>query len=100
MLMQQQIRGLGGHSMVVASPIKSTQLLGIQHIGSNSFKRLVREKEEKEEGKKRGKEEEERAKEDKEGAGSGRMDIMGPPVKRLRIKRRSVAEEDKPSQDT
>ena len=100
MLMQQQIRGLSGHSMVVASPIKSGQLLGIQHISSDSFKRLVREKEEKEEGKKKGKEEEESAKEVKEGGGSGRTDTMGPPVKRLRVTRRSVAEEDRPSRDT
>ena len=96
---QQQIRGLGGHSTVVASPLKSAHTLSTQQASSDSLRSLRKEKEkeekEKEEaGKKRAKEKEEEDDSREEGGGSARTDSMGPPVKRLRVTRRSVAEEE------
>lgn len=92
---QQQIRSLG-HSTVVASPLKSAHTLSTQQANSESLRSLrkEKEKEEKEEGKKKVKEKEEEDDLREEGGGSARTDSMGPPVKRLRVTRRSVAEEE------
>ena len=101
MLVQPQIRGTGTtHSTVVASPLKCHPQSSTT-VEQQQPRILRKERErEREDGKKREKEKEgeEGLKDEGGGGGSVRTDSMGPPVKRVRVTRRSVAEEEQARQ--
>ena len=106
-MVQPQIRGAGAtHSTVLASPIKSypPQVSTDQYQLQSRNLRKEKEKErEREESKKRekGRDDEEVSRDEGNGGGGGgsaRTDSMGPPMKRVRVTRRSAAEEEQARQ--
>ena len=99
MSVQPQIRGTGTtHSTVVASPLKCHPQSSTA-VEQQQPRILRKERErEREDGKKKEKEGEEGLKDEGGGGGSVRTESMGPPVKRVRVTRRSVAEEEQARQ--
>ncbi|CAI8015593.1 hypothetical protein GBAR_LOCUS9635 [Geodia barretti] len=108
-LVQSQIRGTTSHSTVLAHPIKypisPTPQVSPDHqqqgVASLRSLRKEREREREGNGKKRGGEAEVVPGEEGTGGevtggggGSARTDSMGPPVKRVRVTRRTAAEEE------
>ena len=102
--MQSPLRGLPPHSTVLALPIKCqpppspTSQVGTDVLSGIQPLRSLRKEGN---GKKRGIEgevgatgEEGTGGEVGSGGGSARTDVMGPPVKRVRVTRRSAAEEE------